>query len=134
MDLTKIPKTFLWGAIAIFVAVILFYLYLSIQYKIFKPYQEFLDASCKVSSNSAVVIISAKKEIKNIQIVDFGGNGACSIKFIGRGSMDGCELNVTEVAGQYLVKISFEAGNETYKAVIPCESIKRKSILDFLRR
>ena len=134
MDITKIPKAFLWGAIAVFVAVLLFYTYLSLQYKIFKPYQEYLDASCKVSGNTAVVIISAKKNISNIQIKDFGGAGSCSINSIGEGSMDGCKLNITEVAGQYLVKISFEVNNETYKAIVPCESLERNSILNLLKR
>ena len=131
-DITKIPKTVIWAAISVFLILVLSLAYLVVKYKVFKPYQQFLEIECTYTNNTAIVILSAKQDLKNVTVSDFFEKNYCQIPFINKDSMDGCGV-VTEKIGDVVhVKVAFSADNRTYKAITECKIKERRSLIDML--
>jgi len=131
-DITKIPKTIIWAAIAVFLILMLSLAYLVVKYKIFKPYQQFLEIECTYTNNTAIVILSAKQDLRNVTISDFFEENYCQIQFISKDSMDGCGITTRKIGDIVYVKVEFSVDNKTYKAIAECKIKERKSLLDFL--
>jgi len=134
MDLSKIPKFVIWGAIAVFIVSILITLYSIISYKITKPYQNYFEVECVYSNETSIIILTAKKDIDNITIHDFEKTNYCNIENLKSGSMDACKIQNKLIGNQALVRIYYSFDNESYSAIITCKISERKSIFDIFRR
>ncbi|HIP66876.1 MAG TPA: hypothetical protein EYH09_02015 [Candidatus Nanopusillus sp.] len=133
-DITKIPKTVIWVAISIFVILLLSLTYLVVRYKVFKPYQQFVEIECTYTNNTAIVILSAKQDLRNVTISDFFEKNHCQIQYISKDSMDGCGITTEKTGDVVYVKVAFSVDNKTYKAITGCKIKERKGLLDILTK
>ncbi|MGB9674950.1 MAG: hypothetical protein ACPLX8_02330 [Nanopusillaceae archaeon] len=132
--LTRIPRAILWFAIAIFVIVVLYLIYSYYITSYLPPYLKYFSYSCQFNKNESIVIITAKENIHNVTVYNFFGTSVCYIGDIGQGSMDGCVVENSLVAGEALVKVYYTSDSgKTYVAVLTC-SVPSSGLLSWILR
>ncbi|RIB35259.1 MAG: hypothetical protein BXU00_01870 [Candidatus Nanoclepta minutus] len=132
IDITKIPRLVIWVGISIFVIFLIYLGYNFLQYNVMKPYERYFVADCYYNDNSSLIIITAKRDISNVNITDLDYSSYCFIKQLSKDSMDACRISNREEGGKVLVKVTFSSDNFTYSAIVPCRVEEKKGLLSWL--
>ncbi len=131
MDLSKIPKAVMWGAISFVVVIFSFFAVSYIQYNLFGPESKYIATKCSNSETSLYIYLTAKQDLRNITILD-GDKVVCRVESLQKDSEDFCKIEPLPNDTIYPLKIKYVTPeNKTMKSVIECK-IKSPSLLEKL--
>jgi len=131
MEITNIPKLIIWTGIAVFVLFLIYSGYDYIRYIFMKPYEKYFVAACFYGYNNSLIIITAKKDIYNINITNLQYSDYCFIEKLNKDSTDACKIKNIPEDGKVVVKIIYSYENDTYSTIIECKE-EKKGIIGWL--
>lgn len=128
IDLTKIPKFFIYIVLAVFITLLLVNIYIFYISPYFYSYKAHLSVDCSTFGNESLVIIEAKQDLNNVNVFSFDKIYNCTLGNIKKYSQDACKIINNPVAGNYYIRISYMLNNETYTIIVQCK-VKSSGLL-----